>query len=61
MAALVVWIGSFADWKNGAMLIKCIFLMLIVFAGGGVYFFMCYMLRSDEMLYFARRIMSRLI
>ena len=61
MAALVVWIGSFADWKNGAMLIKCIFLMLIVSAGGGVYFFMCYMLRSDEMLYFARRIRSRLI
>jgi len=43
------------------MVIKSIFLVIIVSAGGGVYFSMCYMLRSDEMMYFARRIRSRLI
>lgn len=61
MAALIIWIASFADWKNGSMLIKTIFLTVIIFAGGGVYFAVCYMLRSDEMLYFARRIRSRII
>ncbi len=61
MSALVVWIGSFADWKNGSMLIKTIFLTVIVFAGGGVYFAVCYILRSEEMLYFIRKIKSRII
>ena len=61
MVALIVWIVSFADWKSGSMVIKSIFLVIIVSAGGGVYFSMCYMLRSDEMMYFARRIRSRLI
>jgi putative peptidoglycan lipid II flippase len=61
MAALVVWIGSFADWKHGTMMIKSIFLGIIVFAGGGVYFIMCYLLRADEMMYFVRRIRSRII
>lgn len=61
MAALVVWIGSFADWERGSMLIKSIFLTVIIFSGGGVYFLICYMLRSDEMIYFARRIRSRVI
>jgi len=60
MAALVIWIGSFADWEKGSMMIKMIFLTIIVFAGGGVYFTMCYLLRSDEMLYFVRKIRSRL-
>jgi len=61
MAALIVWIGSFADWRNGSMMIRSIFLIIIVSAGGGVYFAICYLLRSDEMMYFARKIRSRII
>lgn len=61
MSGLIVWIGSFADWKNGTMMARSLFLSLIIVSGGGVYFGMCYMLRSDEMMYFARRIRSRLI
>jgi len=60
MAALITWIGTFADWENGSMLVKSIYLTVIVFSGGGVYFAVCYMLRSDEMIYFVRRIRSRL-
>ncbi len=59
MAAVVVWIGSFADWESGSVAAKCIFLMIIVFTGGGVYFAVCYILRSEEMMYFIRKIKEK--
>jgi putative peptidoglycan lipid II flippase len=59
MSAVVVWIASFADWQNDPFLIKIIFLTLIITAGGGIYFALCYILRSTEMLYFVRKIRER--
>jgi putative peptidoglycan lipid II flippase len=56
MAALIVWIASFIDWKIDPFRVKFIFLSLIIFVGGVVYFAICYILRSTEMLYFARKI-----
>ena len=60
MAVIIVWIGSYADWKSGSLTVKITFLIIIVFAGGGVYFTMCYLLRSREMLYFVKRIKNRM-
>ncbi len=60
MTALILWIGSFADWQHGSMLTKCIFLTVIVFTGSVVYFVMCYILRSEEIIYLAGKIKSRL-
>lgn len=60
MSAAVVWIASFADWQNDPFLVKLIFLFIIISAGGGIYFALCYILRSTEMLYFVRKIRERL-
>lgn len=59
MVCLIVWLGSFADWNNGSMTVKGLFLALIIFAGGGSYLAVCYMLRSDEMLFFVTKIRRR--
>jgi len=59
MALLIVWIGSFADWNNGSMFVRCLFLAIIVLTGSGIYFTVCYILRTDEMLFFWDRIRNR--
>ncbi len=60
MAAVILWIASFVDWRNDSFYIKSIFLTLIVFSGGGVYFIICYVLQSAEMLFFVRKIRERI-
>lgn len=59
MAVMIVWIGSFADWNNGSMLVKCLFLSAIVTIGSVVYFAVCYILRSAEILFLLNRFRSR--
>jgi putative peptidoglycan lipid II flippase len=60
MAGLIIFISSFADWEKDSMFRRCIFLFIIVTGGCGVYFTLCYLLRSDEMLYFIRAIRKRI-
>lgn len=60
MAGLIIFISSFADWEKDSMFRRCIFLFFIVTGGCGVYFTVCYLLRSDEMLYFIRAVRKRI-
>jgi putative peptidoglycan lipid II flippase len=59
MVAYIIYISFFADWEKDSMFRRCVFLFSIVTGGCTVYFFICYILRSREMLYFARVIRSR--
>jgi len=59
MSIAVIWIGSIADWKGGSTLTKALCLTLIIFTGCGIYFSVCYILKSDEMIYFMKKIRIR--
>jgi len=61
MVALILCISFFVDWEKDSMFTRCIFLLGIVTGGCTVYFGVCYILRSDEMLYFARAVRKRII
>ena len=60
MAAVIIFIGTFADWENDSKAIKIIFLTVIVFSGITIYFVLCYILKCNEMVYLADKIKQRL-
>lgn len=60
MCVPVVWIGTLADWGKSSMMIRGCLLTVIILSGLGVYFLVCYLLRSDEMMFFVRKLKQRL-
>jgi phage shock protein PspC (stress-responsive transcriptional regulator) len=59
MAAVIIFIGTFADWENDPKIIKIIFLAAIVFSGIAIYFISCYILKCNEIVYVVDRIKKR--
>jgi putative peptidoglycan lipid II flippase len=51
MAAVIIFIGTFADWENDPKIIRIIFLTGIVFIGIIIYFSICYILKCNEIVY----------
>lgn len=60
MATLILSVSYFVDWGKDPMLKRTLFLFFIVSGGCTVYFTVCYILRSDEMVYFAGVIRKRI-
>jgi putative peptidoglycan lipid II flippase len=61
MAVAVIFIATFVDWKDDPKAVRIIFLTAIVFTGIIIYFAVCYILKCNEIVYFADRIKERLI
>ncbi len=60
MSVVVVWLSSFTDWGKAGLTTRVIWLMFIIFSGGGVYFIVCYFMHADEVLFLVNRIKRRL-
>ncbi|MCL1864211.1 MAG: murein biosynthesis integral membrane protein MurJ [Spirochaetes bacterium] len=60
MAAAVIFMGTFVDWKDDPKMIKIIFLTAIVLIGIIIYFSLCYILKCKEIVYFVDKIKKRL-
>lgn len=61
MSAVIYLIANIADWQNDSFFIRLLMLVLIIFSGSAVYFSVCYILRSKEMLYLSEKLKNRII
>lgn len=61
MSAVIYLIANIVDWQNDSFIFRLLILALIIISGSAVYFSVCYMLRSKEMLYLSEKLKNRII
>lgn len=60
MSLIVLWLSSLKDWSMVRTMEGIIHLVITVIAGIAVYFSACYLMRTEELLFFINRIKRRL-
>jgi len=60
MGIAVYLFSMLINWQSSVFYLKLIYMTLIIISGGIIYFFLCYLLKSEEVYFILKRVRSRL-